>query len=203
MLKIGVLASTKASDLQAVIDAIEAKKINAQIVCVISNKEDAFALERARTHGIETVFLDPKKIPKKEKFDSLLVEELEKRKAELVLLIGYNKILTKIFVDAFKNRAMNIHPALLPSFKGWDRNVHQEVLDSGVKITGCTLHFISEEADEGPIIMQAPVNVSETETVDSLKEKVQKVEQEIIVKAVKLFAEGKIKVQGKKVHLLG
>ena len=160
MLKIGVLASTKASDLQAVIDAIEAKKINAQIVCVISNKEDAFALERARTHGIETVFLDPKKIPKKEKFDSLLVEELEKRKAELVLLIGYNKILTKIFVDAFKNRAMNIHPALLPSFKGWDRNVHQEVLDSGVKITGCTLHFISEEADEGPIIMQAPVNVS-------------------------------------------
>ncbi|MDD5162758.1 MAG: phosphoribosylglycinamide formyltransferase [Candidatus ainarchaeum sp.] len=201
MLKIGVLASTKGSDLQAVIDAIAAKKLSAQIACVVSNKADAFALERAKKHGIEAIFLNPKNFKSKEEFDLQLVKELEKRKVELVLLIGYNKILTKIFVDAFRNRAMNIHPSLLPSFKGWDKDVHKEVLDSGVKVTGCTLHFLSEEADSGPIVMQKAVAVAENETVDSLKAKVQKAEQEVIIKAIKLFAEGKIKVEENKVKI--
>jgi phosphoribosylglycinamide formyltransferase-1 len=203
MLRIGVLASTKATDLQAVIDAIKAKKLSAQIACVISNKPGAFALERAKKHGIEAIFLNPQDFSSGEKFDLQLVEELKKRKIGLVLLIGYNKILTKIFVDAFGNRAMNIHPSLLPSFKGWDKDVHKEVLDSGVKVTGCTLHFLSEEPDSGPIILQKPVLVAENETVDSLKAKVQNAEQEIIVKAIKLFAKKKIMVDGKKVHLLG
>lgn len=201
-LVLGVLASTKGTDMQAIIDAIEAKKLDAEIACVISNKADAFALERARKHGIETIFLDPKKFAAKEAFDEELVRLLNARKAELLLLIGYNKFITKPLLDAFKNKAMNIHPSLLPAFKGWDRNVHQEILDAGCKISGCTLFIVTEEPDAGPIVAQKAVEISEHETVDSLKEKVQAAEQAVLLKAIKLFAEKKLVVEGKKVKVL-
>lgn len=200
---LGILASTRGTDLQAVIDTIKAKQLDAKIACVISNKQDAFALERARKHKIEAIFLDPKKFESMEKYDNEIVRLLNERKVQLVLLIGYNKFLSEPFLKAFKNRAMNIHPSILPAFKGWDRNVHQEVLDAGCKVSGCSLFFVTALPDAGPIVAQKAVAVAENETVDSLKEKVQKAEQEIILKGIKLFADGKLKVEGNKVKVLG
>jgi len=202
VLKLGILASTRGTDMQAVIDAIEAKELDAEIACVISNKEDCFALERAKKHGIEAIFLNPKEFGSKEAYDKQVVKLLNEREVGLVLLIGYNKFLSEPFLKAFENRAMNIHPSLLPAFKGWDTNVHQEVLDEGCKVSGCSLFFVTEEPDGGPIVAQKAVEVEEDETVDSLKEKVQRAEQEIIVKGVRLFAEGKLKVDGNKVKVV-
>ena len=196
-----MLASTRGTDSQCIIDAIEQKKLDAKIACVISNKRNAFALERAKNYGIEAIFLDPKEFGSREEYDKGLVKLLQEYHVELVLLIGYNKIVTKPFIDAFRNRAMNIHPSLLPAFKGWDRNVHEAVLNTGAKKSGCTLFFIDEEPDAGPIILQKAVQISENETVDSLKKKVQKTEQEIILKGIKLFAEEKIIITEKKVFL--
>ncbi len=201
-LVLGVLASTRGTDLQAVIDVIEAGQLEAEIACVISNKEDAFALERAKKHGIEAIFLNPKDFDSKEAFDEKMAGILSERKVQLVLLIGYNKFLTEPFLKAFKNRAVNIHPSLLPAFKGWDENVHQAVLDEGCKVSGCSLFFVTSEPDAGPIVAQKALSVANGETVDSLKEKVQRAEGKVIVEAVRKFGQGKIKVEGKKVRVL-
>ena len=200
-MNIGVLASTKATDLQAVIDAIQAKQLNAKISVVISNKEDAYALERARKHNIEAVFIDSKG-KEREDFDREVNGVLEKHDVDLVLLIGYMRILSGWLVNKWENKIMNIHPSLLPAFaSGMDKDVHAEVLKAGVKETGCTLHFVTEEVDTGPIILQKKVSVDENETIESLKAKVQEAEQEIIVKALKLYEDGKIKVEGGKVTI--
>lgn len=198
MLRLGVLASTRATDMQAVIDAINAKKLNAVISVVISNKKDAFALGRARNHNIKAVFIDTEG-REREQFDREVAEELDNSKVDLILLIGYMRILSPWFVGKYKNKIMNIHPSLLPAFAGgMDNDVHQEVLNHGCKITGCTLHFVDESVDSGPIIMQKAVEIDENETTGSLKEKVQKAEQEIILKAIGLYGKGKIKVEGKR-----
>ena len=200
-MNIGVLASTKGTDLQAVIDAIQAKQLNAKISVVISNKEDAYALERARKHNIEAVFIDSKG-KEREEFDREVNAALEKYDVDLVLLIGYMRILSGWFVNKWKNEIMNIHPSLLPAFSGgMDKDVHAEVLKAGVKETGCTLHFVTEDVDTGPIMLQKKVSVDENETIESLKAKVQEAEQEIIVKALKLYEQGKIKVEGGKVTI--
>ncbi len=212
IINIGVLASTKASDLQAVIDAIEAKELNAKISVVISDKEDAYALERARKHNIEPVFIDAKaedlmKIEDKEErriaFDTKVSEVLDKHKVDLILAMGYMRIISPWFVDKYKNKIMNIHPSLLPAFAGgMDKDVHAEVLKSGVKETGCTLHFVDESVDGGPIILQKKVEIEKGETIETLKAKVQKAEQEIIIRAIKLYGEGKLKVEGGKVEIV-
>lgn len=202
ILNIGVLGSTRGTDLQAVIDAIEAKELNARISVVVSNKKDAYILERAGKHNIDAVFIDSKG-KEREDFDKEVSKELEKHKVNLILAIGYMKIFSPWFVNKWKNKIMNIHPSLLPAFAGgMDRYVHAEVLKSGVKETGCTLHFVTEEVDSGPIIMQKKVKVEKNETVEILKEKVQKAEQEIIVKALKLYERGKIKVKNGKVTIM-
>jgi len=199
ILNIGVLASTKATDLQAVIDAIQAKQLNSKISVVVSNKGDAYALERAKKHNIEAVFINSKD-KEREDFDREVSDVLEKYDVDLILAIGYMRILSGWFVNKWKNKIMNIHPSLLPAFAGgMDKDVHTEVLKAGVKETGCTLHFVTEEVDSGPIIMQKKVDVAENETIESLKAKVQKAEQEVIVKALKLYDEGKMKVEGSKV----
>ena len=205
ILNIGILASTKATDMRAVIDAIEAKKLNARISVVVSNKKDAYALERAKNHNINNVFIDSKskdissiedKEKRREAFDKKVAAALDKHKTDLILLIGYMRILSKWFVKKYKNKIMNIHPSLLPQFAGgMDKYVHAEVLKSGVKETGCTLHFVDETVDGGPIIMQKKVPVGKNETVESLKEKVQNAEQEIIVKALRLYERGNIKLK--------
>ncbi|MBI3027228.1 phosphoribosylglycinamide formyltransferase [Candidatus Woesearchaeota archaeon] len=201
MLRIGVLASTKATDMQAVINAINSKKLNANISVVISDKQDAYALERARKHGIKAVFIDSKG-KQREKFDSEVAKELDKSKVHLVLLIGYMRILSPWFVSKYKNRIMNIHPSLLPKYAGgMDMNVHAKILKNREKITGATLHFVDEGVDSGPVILQKEVEVNENDTVGSLKEKVQKAEQKIILKAIDLFDKGKIKVDEGKVMI--
>ena len=209
MIRLGILASTNATDMQAVIDAINAKKLNAVISVVVSNKKDAYALQRARSHNIKAVFIDipnfseiKDKEKQREAFDKEVSKILDENKVELILLIGYMRYLSKWFVSKYKNKIMNIHPSLLPKYAGgMDKNVHEEVLKNKENITGATLHFVDEGADTGPIILQKQVKVDENETVDTLKEKVQKAEQEIILKAIELFEKGKIKIEGNKVIL--
>ncbi|MDP3765993.1 MAG: phosphoribosylglycinamide formyltransferase [Nanoarchaeota archaeon] len=199
MLRLGILASTRATDMQAIIDAISSKKLNSIIGVVISNKKDAYALERARKHNIKAVFIDSKG-KDREQYDKEVAKVLDKNKVDLILLIGYMRILSAWFVRKYKDKIINIHPSLLPKYAGgMDRAVHEEVLKNKEKVTGCTLHFVDESVDAGPIIMQKEVKISNDETVDSLKEKVQKAEQEIIIKALDLYNKGKIKVEGNKV----
>jgi len=194
----------KFTDLQAVIDAVKGGRLKkVEIAVVISNKPDAFILERAKKAGLETVCIPSAKGEEREAYDRKVVAELEKRKVGLVLLIGYMRFVSPFFVEKFRNKIMNIHPSLLPAFAGgMDLNVHEEVLKRGVKVTGCTLHFVDEGADTGPIIMQACVPVGEGDTADSLKEKVQAKEGELFIKAIEKFRDGKLKVEGQNVRVL-
>ena len=202
-LRIAVLGSTRGTDLQAVIDAIESGGLDAEVVCVISNRRKAYILERARKHGIEAIYISPKGLSREE-YDRLVMKELEKRAPiDLILLIGYMRILSNEFVRRYRWRIMNIHPSLLPAFAGgMDLDVHRAVLDYGVKVTGCTLHFVDEGVDTGPIILQKPVKVDEDDTPETLKSKVQKAEQEIILEAIKLFKQGRLRVEGRRVRIL-
>ena len=206
MLNIGVLASTRATDLQAVIDAVNSGKLNARISVLISNKKDAYALERAKNHGIKAVLIDINKFSdiedkekKREAFDKKASKVLDENNVGLILLIGYMRYFSPWFVNKYKNKIINIHPSLLPKYPGMDRSVHAEVLKNKETISGATLFFVDEGGDTGPIIMQKEVNIEKNETVDSLKEKVQKLEQEIIIKAIDLFEKSKIKVRNNKV----
>ena len=199
MLRLGILASTRATDMQAVIDAINAKKLNAVISVVISNKANAYVLERAKNHGIKIVFVDQKN-KTREEFDKGVSKILDANRVDLILLIGYMRILSPWFVSRYKNKIMNIHPSLLPKYAGgMDLDVHAEVLKNKEKITGATLHFVDENLDAGPIIFQKEVPIEANETPGTLKPKVQKVEQEILVNAIDLYSKGKIKVKGNKV----
>ena len=203
MLNIGILASTRATDMQAIIDAIESKELNARISVVISNKKDSYALKRAKNQSINAVFIDSKG-KGREEFDREAAKELNKNHAEYIFLIGYMRILSPWFVNKYKNKIINIHPSLLPDFAGgMDVDVHSEVIKAGIKVTGCTLHFVDESVDNGPIILQKKVNVVKNETPQTLKEKVQKAEQDIMIKAIKLLELGKIKMKGNKVIIDG
>jgi len=199
MLRLGILASTKGTDMQAIIDAINSKKINAVISVVISNKANAYALERAKKYGIKVVFIDQKN-KTREEFDKEVSKILDANKVDLILLIGYMRILSSWFVSRYKNKIMNIHPSLLPKYAGsMDLDVHAEVLKKKEKVTGATLHFVDENLDAGPIIMQKEVQIEENETPETLKQKVQEAEQEIIVKAIDLYSKGKMRLKGNKV----
>ncbi|MCX8162885.1 MAG: phosphoribosylglycinamide formyltransferase [Candidatus Bathyarchaeota archaeon] len=202
-LRIAVLGSTRGTDLQAIIDSIRSGELYAEIVCVISNRRDAYILERARMNGIEAIFIDPKGLSREE-YDRIVVDELEKRKPiDLILLIGYMRILSKFFIDRFRWRILNIHPSLLPAFAGgMDLEVHKAVLDYGVKVTGCTLHFVDEGVDTGPIFIQKVVDVSDDDTPITLKAKVQGKEQEALIEAIKIFQEKIIKIEGRHVKIL-
>jgi len=196
--RIGVLASGRGSNFQAIVDAVESGFVkHARIVVLISDVEDAFALERARNHGIAGVFVNPKDFSRREEFDSRLVEEISKRDVDLVLLAGYMRIITPGFVKSFKNRIMNIHPALLPSFPGL--HAQKQALEYGVKISGCTVHFVDEEVDHGPIILQSAVDVMDDDTEETLSKRILEQEHRIYPLAVKLYVEGKLSVEGRKV----
>ena len=200
-LRIAVLASGRGSNLQAVIDAIEAKVIQAEIVAVISNKKDAVALERARKHGLPDLFVDPKPFAgrpdSREAYDRALLDVLEQRHVELILLAGYMKIVTSLLVNAYANRMMNIHPSLLPSFPGLE--VQKKAIDWGCKLAGCTVHFVTEGVDEGPIILQAAVPILDHDTPETLAARILEQEHKIFPRAVQLFAEGRLEVDGRRV----
>ena len=202
-LRVAVLASGRGSNLQAVIDAIEAGTDQAKIVAVISNKKDAPALERANRHGLSALFVDPKpyagRPDSREAYDRELLDILKLHDAELVLLAGYMKIVTTVLVEAFMNRMMNIHPSLLPSFPGLD--VQKKAIDWGCKLAGCTVHFVTEGVDEGPIIIQAAVPTLDDDTPDTLAVRILAQEHTIYPRAVQLFAEGRLRVEGRRVFI--
>jgi phosphoribosylglycinamide formyltransferase-1 len=201
MINAGVLASGRGSNLQAMIDAINSQYIkNARISIVISDKEDAIALERARKRNIPALFLDPKKFADRPTYDQEVASELEAHKVDLVLLAGYMRILNPEFVRRFRGRLMNIHPALLPSFPGL--HPQRKALEWGVKISGCTVHFVTEDVDAGPIILQSPVSVKKGDTEESLTMRILEKEHKIFPRAVKLFAEGRLKIVGRHVEIL-
>lgn len=202
-LRVAVLASGRGSNLQALIDAIEAGQVQARIVAVISNKKEAVALERARKHGIKDLFVDPKPFAgrpdSREAYDRSLLEVLQQHEAELVLLAGYMKIVTMVLVNAYANRMMNIHPSLLPAFPGLE--VQKKAIDWGCKLAGCTVHFVTEGVDEGPIIIQAAVPILDADTPETLAARILVQEHKIYPRAVQLFAEGRLRVDGRRVFI--
>jgi phosphoribosylglycinamide formyltransferase-1 len=195
------LASGRGSNLQAIIEAIEKHALSAEVAVVISNKQDAAALERARKHGAPAVWLDPKlfagRPDSREAYDRAVLEVLQKHEVDLVLLAGYMKIVTAVLVTAYENRMMNIHPSLLPSFPGLD--VQKKAIEHGCKISGCTVHFVTEGVDEGPIIIQAAVPIVEGDTAETLAARILEHEHRIYPRAIQLYAEDRLRVEGRRV----
>lgn len=200
-LKIGVLASGRGSNLQAIIDASEAGKIDAVVVLVVSDVAEAYALERARRHGIEAAFIDPSLHTTHEDLDAAVLDLLRKREVELVCLAGYMRLLSPAVVRAYRNRIMNIHPALLPAFPGL--HAQRQALQYGAKLSGCSVHFVDEGVDTGPIIIQAVVPVLDDDTEASLSARILTHEHRIYPRAIQLFAEGRLEVRGRRVYCPG
>lgn len=196
-MNIAVLCSGSGTNLQAIIDNVNKGYIPAKIAFVLSDEERAFALERARKAGIETIALDKKEYKTREDFDRVAVKHLREKNVELVVLAGFMRLLSPYFIKEYRNRIINIHPALLPSFKG--SHGIKDALDCGVKVTGVTVHFVDEHLDNGPIILQRAVEIREGDTEETLLERVHKEEHKIYSEAIKLFVEGKIKIKGRKV----
>ena len=199
-----MLVSGNGTNLQSLIDNIKAGNINAKIKVVISDRINAYGLIRAKGCGIDTVYVGRKNFKDEKEFNRAIIYELNKRNVQLVVLAGYLKILSGEFINEYKNKIINIHPSLIPSFCGrgyYGEKVHKAILDYGAKVTGATVHFVNEEADAGPIILQSPVMVEEDDTVDSLKNKVLKTEHKLLPEAVRLFCEGRITVDGRKVTI--
>ena len=205
MLKIGVLVSGGGTNLQAIMDAIETQGINAEIVSVVSSNPKAYALERAAKKGIEAICMRKRDYADAKAYDLALAEHFKKRGVGLVVLAGFMTILGEDFVNAFENKIMNIHPALIPSFCGdgfYGLHVHEAVLEKGVKLTGATVHFVSPITDGGPIILQKAVEVREGDTPEVLQKRVmEEAEWKIFPEAIKLFAEGRLEVEGNIVHI--
>ena len=205
MVKIGVLISGGGTNLQAIIDNIENGCINGKIQLIISNRKDAYGLERGKKAGIESLYVNPKNFTNTDEYNLRLIKEFKDRDVDLVVLAGYLKILSSEFIQEFRNRIINIHPSLIPSFCGdgyYGERVHKAVLDYGCKVTGATVHFVDEGTDTGPIILQRCVEVEDDETVQSLQKKVLKVEHEILVNAVRLYCDNLISVEAKHVKIL-
>jgi phosphoribosylglycinamide formyltransferase-1 len=197
LLKIGVLVSGSGSNLQAIIDSIEKGKLTAQIACVISNNAGAFALERARHHGIPSLHLDHRLFSGRAGYDAALLEALREYEVDLVVLAGFMRIITPVLIDAFPHAILNIHPALLPAFPGL--HAQKQALDYGVKISGCTVHFVDPGTDTGPVIIQAAVPVLEGDTEETLSARIQIEEHRIYPEAIRLLAEDRLKVEGRRV----
>ena len=195
MVKIGVLISGGGTNLQAIIDGCENKSINGEVRVVITNKEEAYGLERARNHKITAIC---------EKDENKIIEILKENEVELVILAGYLKIVSPKLVDEYRNKIINIHPSLIPSFCGkgyYGEKVHQGVIDYGAKVTGATVHFVDEGADTGPIIMQKTIEVKQDDDAKKLAERVLEVEHEILTKSISMFCENKLTVNGRRVYI--
>jgi len=195
MLNIGVLISGGGTNLQAIIDETKSGGINGTVKLVISNKEDAYGLERARLSGIKAIY---------ETDEDKIIGLLKENNIDLIVLAGYLKIITPKFVDEFRNKIINIHPSLIPSFCGkgyYGEKVHQGVIDYGAKVTGATVHFVDEGADTGAIIMQETVNVKQDDDAKTLSKRVLEVEHRILKESIRLFCENKLSIQGRRVFI--
>lgn len=193
MIRLGILGSSRGTDLQAIIESITNKSLNAEISIVISNKKSAYILERAHKNNIKNTYISYKN-KTREEFDSEISNLLIKNKVDLILLIGFMRILSSKFCLLWNDKLLNVHPSLLPLYAGgMDVNVHEQVLKNKDKVTGCTIHFVTEDLDKGPIIIQKKCQVDETETVESLKNKVQKLEGVAFIEAIKLIGNNNAK----------
>ncbi len=196
-LRIGVLISGRGSNLQALLDACADGRIPGEVAVVISDKAGAYGLERARRAGVEALFVDPGAYQTKKAYNAALLEALQARGVELVCLAGYMRLVRNPLLEAYSGRMMNIHPSLLPAFPGLE--AQRQALEHGVKVSGCTVHFVTAGMDEGPIILQAAVPVREDDTVQSLSERILAEEHRIYPEAVRLFAEGRLRIEGRSV----
>jgi len=196
---LGVLVSGGGTNLQSIIDSIEAGRLDAKIQVVISNIPGVRSLERAEKHGIPTVVVNHERAHTREDFDREIVAVLKEHRVDLVIMAGFMRILTPVLLRAFPMKIMNIHPALLPSFQGL--HVQQKAFDYGVKFSGCTVHFADEGVDTGPIIIQAVVPVYDDDTAEKLQQRILKEEHRIYPQAIQLYAEGRIEVTGRKVRI--
>ncbi len=197
--RIMVLLSGRGSNFMKIHDTVRTGRINGDIVLVVSNKEDAPGLAIARERGLDTLFLNAKLTPDKEEYDRRIMREAQQRGVDLICLAGYMKVLTPLFCAEYKNRIMNIHPALLPSFPGL--HVQQKAIDWGVRVSGCTVHFVAAEVDMGPIILQAAVPVLRDDTEETLSARILVEEHKIYPEAVRLYFEGRIEVHGRRVFI--
>ena len=204
MLKIVVYVSGGGTNLQAIIDGIERGTItNTTIAAVISNNSGAYALERARTHGIEGACISPRDFQCREQFNEAFLEKLDSYQADLVVLAGFLVVLPEIMIKKYRNRIINVHPSLIPSFCGkgyYGLKVHEGALERGVKVTGATVHFVDEGTDTGPIILQQPVMVKQDDTPELLQRRVmEQAEWKILPRAIDLIANGKVRTENGKV----
>jgi phosphoribosylglycinamide formyltransferase-1 len=200
-LKIGVLGSGSGTNLQSIIDHVAAGRIPAKIACVISDIENAFILERARKHGIEALYIPPGKYKTRlhKAAEAEYIRALRQRGVELVALAGFMRMLKQEFIEAFPNRIINIHPSILPAFQGLE--AWKQALEYGVKFTGCTVHFVELGMDTGPIIMQAVVEVKDGDTPQTLHQRIQVEEHRIYPEVIRLIAEGRVRLQGRRVFI--
>ncbi|MCL0061936.1 phosphoribosylglycinamide formyltransferase [Thermodesulfovibrionales bacterium] len=201
MLNVGVLASGSGSNFQAIIDEVAAGRLNCQIKLLIVDNPNAYAIERAKRHSIECLYINPDEFPTEDIFFIKVAMELRARDVELVVLAGFMRIVGKLLVDAFPGKIMNIHPALLPSFPGLYSQ--KQAIDYSVKISGCTVHFVDEGVDTGPVIIQAAVPVSPEDTEKTLSERILKLEHKILPEAIRLYAEGRLEIKGRVVKIEG
>ena len=198
-INLGVLASGRGSNFQAILDEAEAGRLDASVRVLVVDNKDAYAVERAKKHSVESLFVDPKGFSTKDDFFRRIAEELTIRSVNLVILAGFMRIVRKPLLDAFPNAIMNIHPALLPSFPGM--HGQQQALDYGVKMSGCTVHFVDEGMDTGPVIIQAAVPVSPDDTEESVSDRILRLEHRIYPEAIRLFSEGRLTVEGRRVRI--
>jgi len=198
---LGVLISGSGTNLQAIIEAIQRGEVNARIQVVVSNNPQAYGLVRAQRHGLPTVVISHKGFPSREAFDAEVVRGLRQHGVELVILAGFNRLLSPLFIRSFPQRIMNIHPALLPAFPGL--HTQKQALEYGVRFSGATVHFVDEEVDHGPIIIQAVVPVYPDDTEETLQERILKQEHRIYPRAIQLFAEGRLEIVGRRVVIKG
>ncbi len=204
-IRLAVFASGAGTNFQAILNAIQAGRLSAQVVLCVSDRPTAGALERARQHGIPTAVRSPKDYPSPEAFGGALLDLLRTHNVELIALAGYLKKIPDNVVDAYRNRILNIHPSLLPAFGGpgmYGRHVHEAVLHYGVRWTGVTVHLVDEVYDHGPIVLQEPVPVLPDDTPETLAARVLEVEHRLYPQALQLFAEGRIKIDGRRVRIL-
>ncbi|MDI6691899.1 MAG: phosphoribosylglycinamide formyltransferase [Anaerosomatales bacterium] len=199
-LRVGVLISGSGTNLQALLDACASGALNAEIAVVVSNKPDAFGLVRARRAGVPAVVVDRARYESVSGYNAAIADVLKEHGVELVVMAGYMRLLGKEVLSAFPNRVMNLHPSLLPAFAG--ASGIKDAYEYGVKVTGVTVHFADEHLDHGPIICQEPVRVDEDDTLETLEAKIHEVEHRLIVEAVRLFEQGRLLIEGRRVRVL-
>ena len=195
--KLAVLVSGRGSNLQAIIDSIEKNNLAAEISLILSNVPDAYALQRGKKHGLESVFLNPKNFSSRDDYEKKMIELLQTKSIDLVCLAGFMRILGKKFIEAFSGKIINIHPSLLPAFPGL--NVQEKALEHGAKFSGCTVHFVNEEVDDGAIILQAIVPILDEDDLQSLSDRILEQEHIIYPEAIRLIIEDNLEFYGRRV----